>query len=132
MKLGATCSRRFGRWAFDIGYPADMVSSNGASDEGALFQRGCRGGRRRHRAPTSSDTSSTRGRRTTSVGATLGASAQWSVLDARTRAEDSDAWAAAIHAKGQWGALGLMLQLTGYAFDADYRPAPTAFAPPTT
>jgi hypothetical protein len=134
MKLGATYSRRFDRWAFDVGYyPADMVNGKGASDESARYSNavvaedaggipGAYEQRHQFNARATYDVEE--------IGTTLGASAQWSVLDAQDdRAEDGDAYAAAIHAKSQWGAFGLMLQLTGYAFDADYRPGADGVRP---
>lgn len=52
----------------------------------------------------------------------LGVSLQWGQLAAdETYAEDSDAWAASIHNKLSIGDFALMLQLTQYKYDADYK-----------
>jgi hypothetical protein len=50
----------------------------------------------------------------------LGVSVQWSQLDADYRAEDADAVAASVHSRTTLGPVGIMLQLTGYDFGADY------------
>ncbi len=52
----------------------------------------------------------------------LGISGQWGQLEADDRfAEDSDAYAASIHSKTTLGAWTLMLQLTRYNYNADYK-----------
>ncbi len=52
----------------------------------------------------------------------LGLSLQWGQLDAdETYAEDSSAYAASVHSKSTLGNLALMLQLTQYKYDADYK-----------
>ena len=133
MKLGATYSRRFDRWAFDVGYyPADMVNGKGASDESARYSNAVVAeDAAASRAPTSSATSSTGAGdvRRREIGTTLGASASGPCSTHRTTAEDGDAYAPAIHREEPVGPFGLMLQLTGTRFEADYRPGATASAP---
>jgi hypothetical protein len=52
----------------------------------------------------------------------LGFSLQWGQLDADSDfADDSDAYAASIHSKSTLGPWGLVLQLTQYQYDADYK-----------
>ena len=52
----------------------------------------------------------------------IGLSAQWSRLEAQDeRAADSDAYAVSAHAKSTFGPVGVMLQLTRYDFDPEYR-----------
>jgi len=64
------------------------------------------------------------------INTAVGASAMWSMLDAQDdRAEDSDAYAASLHVKTQWGAFGLMLQLTHYDYDVDYNPGMDGIRP---
>ena len=50
-----------------------------------------------------------------------GLSFQWGQLDSQNAlADDSDAYACAVHTKSSWGPWGLMLQYSRYAYDADY------------
>lgn len=52
----------------------------------------------------------------------VGVSLQWGELKAdETFAEDSDSYAASVHTKSTLGNWGLMLQLTSYQYDADYK-----------
>ena len=52
----------------------------------------------------------------------IGLSLQWGQLKADENfAEDSDGWAASIHSKSSWNNWGLMLQLTQFNYDADYK-----------
>ena len=56
------------------------------------------------------------------VATDLGLSAKWSRLDAQDdRAANSDAYALAVHSSSTYGPFNLMLQLTSYRYDADYR-----------
>lgn len=52
----------------------------------------------------------------------LGVSLQWGQLEAdEDFADDSDAWAASVHSRTSMGNWQLMLQLTKYEYDADYK-----------
>ncbi len=56
----------------------------------------------------------------------VGVSGQWGQLEADdTFAEDSDAIAASVHSKSTLGSWAVMLQLTQYDFDADYKDTAT-------
>jgi len=59
----------------------------------------------------------------------LGASLQWGQLDAdEAFAEDSEAYAGSIHSKTTVGNWAMMLQLTQYKYDADYKDRATESA----
>lgn len=135
MKLGATYSRTFDRFSLDLGYyPMDMVRGHGDSSESARYSYavvaedvggipGAYEQRHQFNIRTTMDVEE--------INTTLGASAQWSILDAQdNRAEDSHAYAASLHTKSHYGDFGFMLQLTRFDFDVDYTTGSDGIRPP--
>lgn len=125
-KIGATYTRVYDQFTFDIGYyPIDVWNGNGASDESARYSYAVVpedvGG-----VPGAYEQKHQLNIRTTvdleELNTVFGVSAQWAMLDAKKdKAHDSDAYAAAIHAKSTYKAFVLMLQLARYEFDANYK-----------
>ncbi len=126
MMLGVKYTRAVEDWTFDLGYyPQDIGNGQGASDKSSRYSYtivredvadipGVYENRHQvnARAVYSAEPLST----------DFGISAQWSRLDARDdRASNSDAYAVSVHSSTTLGAVGLMLQLTSYRYDADYR-----------
>lgn len=127
MKLGATWSRAFGSLTLDVGYYLrDMPNGWGASSDSTRYSY----------AVVSEDVADIPGayRETHQVNARavysveqintdLGVSAQAAMLDAQDdRAKDSESYAVSLHSKSTFGPVGLMLQLTSYKYNVDYKP----------
>lgn len=126
MKLGVKFTRSFGGLTLDAGYYfRDMPNGCGASPHSARYAF----------AVVDEDVGDIPGayRETHQVNARaiyaieklktdIGVSAQWTRMDAQdSRAKDSDAYAVSAHTKSTFGPVGIMLQLTSYDFDPDYR-----------
>lgn len=137
MKLGATYTRSFDRLTLDLGYyPVDVWNGNGSSAKSSRYSY----------AVVNEDVNEIPGAykqrhqfniRTTydleELNTTFGASAQWSTLDASSdEAHDSNAYAASLHSKSAYEDFGLMLQLTRFEFDANYKTGADGVRPPNS
>lgn len=129
MDYGIKYIKSFEDWALDLDvayYISAENSFNGSSEESARYSydivdNGTQFGRYEERHQVNA-------RLVRSVfedsdfPTALGVSGQWGQLDADERfAEDSNAYAGSIHSRTAYGKAALMLQLTAYEYDADYK-----------
>lgn len=125
-KIGATYTRSFDRFTLDVGYyPVDVWNGNGSSDESSRYSfavvpedsgeiPGAYKQRHQFNIRTTVDLEE--------LNTVFGASAQWATLDASSdEAHDSNAYAAGIHAKSSYEDFVLMLQLSRFEYNANYK-----------
>ena len=130
MDLGVKYSRKFGRISLDLAYYfMAEPNGNGDSEDSARYSYdivqddSILNGEYSH----NEERNQVNGRIIYSlpgetVPTDIGLSLQWGQLKADENfAKDSDALAASIHSKSSWNNWGLMLQLTQYKYDADYK-----------
>lgn len=125
-KIGATYTRSFDRFTLDVGYyPIDVWNGNGSSSESSRYSfavvpedvaefPGAYKQRHQFNIRTTYDLEE--------INTIFGASVQWSTLDASSdEAHDSNAYAASIHSLSSYNDIVLMLQLSRFEYNANYK-----------
>ncbi len=134
MKLGAKYTRTFDHLTLDAAYyVCDMINGNGGTSESARYSFAVVPETVADIPGVYEETHQANLRLVYSIKKLLsdvGVSAQWSYLNAKdARAGSSNAWALSVHSKTVWNNFTLLLQLTAYDYDVDYRLTPAGMAP---
>lgn len=127
MDYGIKLSRAYGNLSLDVAYYAMAENSFiGASEESARYSYDLVDNGSEYSAYEEEHQINLRAiytmKLSEKVTSDLGVSLQYGLMAAdEARAEDSDAYAASIHNRTTMGPWALMLQVTRYMFDADYK-----------